>query len=151
MVCPLRITFRNMAPSAAIENQLRERVAKLESFCERITSCRVIVEAPHRHHQKGKAFQVRIDLSVPGDEIVINRSPGRLRAGKLTGAEAEIKLKENHRLSKHGAHEDFYVAIRDAFNAAGRKLQDRVRRQGGAVKARRAALLIEETPELSPG
>ena len=135
MTFPVRIAFRNMAPSAAIERNLRERAAKLETFFERITGCRITVEAPHRHHQKGKAFQVRIDLSLPGGEIVINRAPKRLSAGKATHTEDETKLSENHRPSKHGAHEDVYVAIRDAFNAAGRKLQDHVRRQSGAVKA----------------
>jgi ribosome-associated translation inhibitor RaiA len=123
-----------MATSTALEKHLRQRAAKLENFCERITSCRVIVEAPHRHHQKGKAFQVRIDLSVPGREIVINHAPKRLGAGKLIAAHSETALTESHRPSKHGAHEDVYVAIRDAFNAAGRKLQDYVRRHNGAVK-----------------
>ncbi len=95
---------------------------KLESFCDRITSCRVIVEAPHRHHHKGKAFQVRIDLSAPGREIVINRAPKRLSAAKLTESrQVEKNFMENHRPSKHAAHEDVYVAIRDAFNAAGTK------------------------------
>ena len=131
---PLRITFRNMAPSAAIERHVRERTAKLESFCRCITSCHVIVEAPHRHHQKGKAFEVRIDLSVPGEGIVINHAPKRLRLTKLTSARNKNELRESHRPSKHGAHEDVYVAIRDAFNAAGRKLQDHVRRQTGTVK-----------------
>lgn len=50
MAYPLQITFRNMAPSAAIEASIREKAAKLEVFYERIMSCRVIVEAPHRHH-----------------------------------------------------------------------------------------------------
>ena len=48
--------------------------------------CRVIVEAPHRHHRKGKAYEVRIDLTVPGGELVINRSPKRLKAAKSAEA-----------------------------------------------------------------
>ena len=141
---PLRSAFRNMAPSAAIERHVRERAAKLESFCRRITSCHVIVEAPHRHHQKGKAFEVRIDLSVPGEEIVINRAPKRLRLTKLTGAQNKNEFRESHRPSQHGAHEDIYVAIRDAFNAAGRKLQDYVRRHSGAVKMHLPARRMKE-------
>jgi ribosome-associated translation inhibitor RaiA len=145
MTIPLQITFRNMAPSVAIEKHLRDKTAKLESFCDRITSCRVIVEAPHRHHHKGKAFQVRIDLSVPGREIVINRSPKRLSAAKLAAdTESERALVENHRPSKHAAHEDAYVAIRDAFNAAGRKLQDYVGRQSGAIKTHESVAPLEE-------
>jgi hypothetical protein len=105
----------------------------------------VIVEAPHRHHLKGKAFEVRIDLSVPGEEIVINHAPKRLRLTKTAVVENEKGLTESHRPSKHGAHEDVYVAIRDAFNAAGRKLQDYVRRQSGAVKTHHPAVRVEET------
>lgn len=145
MTYPLQITFRNMVPSAAIEKHVREKAAKLESFSDRITSCRVIVEAPHRHHHKGKAFQVRLDLSVPGREIVINRAPKRLSAAKLTeGRQVEKDLVENHRPSKHAAHEDIYVAIRDAFNAAGRKLQGHMRRQSGAIKVHEVIVRAEE-------
>ena len=152
MEIPLQITFRNMPPSEAIEDNIREKVSKLESFYDRIMSCRVIVEAPHRHHRKGKAYEVRIDLTVPGSELVINRSPKRLKAAKPSLAESpEAKLIESHEPSKHGAHADVYVAIRDAFNAAGRKLQDYARRQSGAVKlhegpprARVAKLFPEE-------
>jgi ribosome-associated translation inhibitor RaiA len=146
------ITFRNILPSQAIEDNTREKASKLESFYDRIMSCRVIVEAPHRHHRKGKAYEVRIDLTVPGGELVINRSPKRLNAAKSRLAEPpETKLIESHEPSKHGAHRDVYVAIRDAFNAAGRKLQDHARRQSGAVKlhegpnrARVAKLFPEE-------
>ena len=144
MTNPLQITFRNMAPSEAIEKHVRDKAAKLESFCERIISCRVIVEAPHRHHHKGKAYQVRIDLSVPGREIVINRAPKRLSAAKVgDGSESEKDWVENHRPSKHGAHEDVYVAIRDAFNAAARKLQDHMRRLS-SVKTHEPAAQAEE-------
>jgi cold shock CspA family protein/ribosome-associated translation inhibitor RaiA len=152
MEIPLQITFRNMPPSQAIEDNIREKASKLEAFHDRIMSCRVIVEAPHRHHRKGKAYEVRIDLTVPGGELVINRSPKRLKAAKSGLAEPpETRLIESHEPSKHSAHADVYVAIRDAFNAAGRKLQDHARRQSGAVKlhegpprARVAKLFPEE-------
>ena len=151
MAIPLQITFRNMPPSQAIEDNVREKVSKLEDFYDRIVSCRVIVEAPHRHHRKGKAYEVRIDLTVPGGELVINRSPKRLKAADARLAETETKLVESHQPSKHAAHADVYVAIRDAFTAAGRKLQDHARRRSGAVKlhggarqARVAKLFPEE-------
>ena len=130
METPLQITFRNMPRSNAIEENVREKAAKLESLYDGITSCRVIVEAPHRHHHKGKAYVVRIDLAVPGGELVINRAPKRLDAAKASRPqELENDLAESHEPSKHAAHEDVYVAIRDAFNAAGRKLQDYARRR----------------------
>jgi cold shock CspA family protein/ribosome-associated translation inhibitor RaiA len=142
MEIPLKITFRDMAPSPAIEANIREKAAKLDSLYDRIMSCRVIVEAPHRHHHKGKTYEVRIDLTVPGGELVINRAPKRLAAAKLKHSEEPEKdFAELHEPSKHAAHEDVYVAIRDAFNAAGRKLQDHARRQSGKVKVHEPAAL----------
>ena len=111
MQSPLNISFRNMDPSVAIETRVREKAEKLERLYDRIISCEVVVEAPHRNHQKGKLYDVRINLSVPGDDINVGR----------TGP-------QNH------AHEDVYVAIRDAFAAAGRQLEDHVRKMRGDVK-----------------
>jgi ribosomal subunit interface protein len=101
MQIPLQITFRDIEPSAAIEERIRQQVAKLEQFHSRISACRVVVEAHHRRHRKGKLYQVRIDLTVPGAEVVVSR-------------DAEL----DH------AHEDVYVAIRDAFVAARRQIDD---------------------------
>jgi cold shock CspA family protein len=84
----------------------------------------------------GKAYSVRVDLTVPGAELVINRAPKRLEATRVShGLEPEKDFAEVHEPSKHAAHEDVYVAIRDAFNAAARKLQDYARRRRGKVKA----------------
>src|ERR687891_2879354 len=135
---PLQVTFRNMPPSDIIEKNIREKAAKLDAFYDRIMSCRVIVEAPHRHHHKGKAYHVRIDLTVPGGEIVINHATTQLSALKFSAVKGvEKELAEIHKPSKHAAHADVYVAIRDAFNAAGRQLQDYARRQSGALKPHR--------------
>ena len=140
MEIPLKITFRDMAPSPAIEANIREKAAKFDALYDRVMSCHVIVEAPHRHHHKGKAYTVRIDLTVPGSELVINRAPKRLAAAKLNRSEEPEKdFAEVHEPSKHAAHEDVYVAIRDAFNAAGRKLQDHARRRRGKVKVHEPA------------
>jgi ribosomal subunit interface protein len=103
-----QITFRDMQPSAAIEYAIRERLARLENFHDRITSCRVVVQAPHRHGQKGRIYRIAIDIDVPGGNVVVNREPG-----------------QNH------AHEDIHVAIRDAFSAAQRQLEDHVRKASG--------------------
>lgn len=111
MQMPLQISFLDMEPSPAIEARIREKAAKLERFSDRIVGCRVTVEAPHRHHRHGKLYNVRIDLSVPGKDVFVGHS------GPL-----------NH------AHEDVYVAIRDAFNAAGRQLQDHMRKGQGTMK-----------------
>jgi cold shock CspA family protein/ribosome-associated translation inhibitor RaiA len=135
MNTPLQITFRNMPRSSAIEQSVREKAFKLDSLYNRITSCRVIIEAPHRHHYKGKAYVVRIAMAVPNEELVVNRAPKRLDAARSPHSEElEKDLVEHHEPSKHAAHEDVYVAIRDAFNAAARKLQDYARRRRGQEK-----------------
>jgi len=110
MELPLQVTLRDVSPSEAVEGYIRERAAKLDAFYDRIMGCRVVVEAPVRHHRKGGPFKVRIDLTVPGDELVVNRQ----------------------------SDEDLYVAIRDAFDAMRRRLEDYARRQRGSVKAHEA-------------
>ena len=111
MQLPPQITFHNLEPSTAIEGVVREKIAKLEEFCDRITGCRVVVEIPHRHHEHGNLYQVRIDLTVPGEEIVVNREA-----------------------PPHTQYRDVHVAIRDAFDAARRKLEEYVRRRRYDVK-----------------
>jgi ribosomal subunit interface protein len=108
---PVRITFKDMEPSAAIEAWVEERAAGLEKFYEPITHCHVVIEAPHRHSQHGMLYGVRIDVTVPGEEIVVS-----------------------HQGPKDHAHEDVYVALRDAFRAAKRQLQDYGRKRRGDVK-----------------
>lgn len=111
MQLPLQITFRGMEPSAAVEARIRERVERLDRFHSRITSCRVVVESPHRHHHQGRLFHVRIDVTVPQHEIVVNRDP----------------------TDKH-ASEDVFVAIRDAFEAVQRQLESYARKDRGEIK-----------------
>ena len=108
----LEIRFHQMDPSPAVEARIREKAAELERFSDRITGCRVVVEKEHRHHHKGNLFRVRIEIDAPGKELAVTRTGPR-----------------DH------AHEDVYVAIRDAFGAAARRLEDRVRERGGKVKA----------------
>jgi len=146
MKTPLQVTFRNMPRSDAIEENVREKAEKLDSLFEGITSCRVIIEAPHRHHHKGKAYVVRIAIAVPSGELVVNRAPKRLDAVKAAHPEElEKNLAEHHEPSRHAAHEDAYVAIRDAFSAAARKLQDYARRRRGEKKVHQPAPVARVT------
>jgi len=107
MQIPLQVTFRNLTHSDAIEAEVRKRATKLEQFCDHITSCRVTVETVGKHQHQGRRYNVHVDLTVPGGEMVIAH---------------------NH------SDEDVYVAIRDALDAAKRRLEDLVRRQRGQVK-----------------
>jgi cold shock CspA family protein/ribosome-associated translation inhibitor RaiA len=136
---PVQITFRDMPPSETIENKIRRKAEKLQQFYDHIIGCRVVVEAPHRHHRKGKSFVVRIDLALPGKELVINNTAQALKAKSPDSAETGNERAETHEPSKQRAHEDAYVAIRDAFNAAARKLQDYARRRSGALKLHQTA------------
>lgn len=104
---PLQVTYRNISHSGAIETTINEKAAKLDRFNERIMSCRVVVEASQRRQHQGKLYSVRIDITVPGKELAVTRE-------------------EN---------EDIYVAVRDAFDAAYRRLEEHARRLRGAVKA----------------
>jgi ribosomal subunit interface protein len=112
MQVPLEIRFHNTDPSPAVEAAIRERAVKLERFAADIVSCRVTVEAPHRHHRQGKLFRVSVDVRLPGGEVIANRDP-----------------------SAHYTHEDVFVSLRDAFKAIRRQLQDYVRKRRGTVKS----------------
>jgi ribosomal subunit interface protein len=116
MQTPLQITAHDLTLSAAVETEIREKAAKLERYYQRMISCRVVVGAPvrsaHASHSQTGRYHVSIDLTVPGAELVVTRQ-------------------EN---------EDLLITIRDAFNAAQRRLQDYARRQRGEVK----------TPEAPP-
>lgn len=101
---PLEITFRHMEPSEALEAAIREKAKKLERFHAEIIGCSVVVETPHKHHHQGNLFHIRVDVTVPGKEIVVKRSP-----------------------DEHHAHEDPYVAVRDAFDAVLRQLENYTR------------------------
>ncbi|NIR29669.1 MAG: HPF/RaiA family ribosome-associated protein [Gammaproteobacteria bacterium] len=121
MRAAFELSFRDMEPSPAIEQRVRKLATKLEDLCEDLTSCRVVVEAPHRHHRRGNLYHVRVDLTVPGEELVASRDPAK-----------------RHR------REDVYAAIRDAFDAARRQLQEyKDRQRAGSASATRG----ESPPE----
>ena len=101
MKIPLQVVFHGMAPSPALEAQARDKAAKLERFSADIIACRVDVDEAHKHQQQGRLSGVRIHLTLPGEELTVDRVE----------------------------HEDAYVALRDAFDSMRRQIEDRVRRQ----------------------
>lgn len=106
MEIPLQITARDIDLTDAIRTDLTEKAEKLDSLYDRITRCRVVIESPRRHQHEGKLYSVHIYMTVPGAELVV----------------------------KHELDKDLYVAVRDAFRDARRKLEDFVREQRGDVK-----------------
>jgi ribosomal subunit interface protein len=117
MELPLQITFHELEHSDAIEQYVRDAAAKLERLDPRIVGCRVALELPHRHSQHGEQYRVRIDVTVPGGEVVVAHTPGEDRT-----------------------YEDLYGAIDAAFDDAARALTDFVRRQRGEVKPHERSL-----------
>jgi cold shock CspA family protein/ribosome-associated translation inhibitor RaiA len=104
---PLEITSHHITLGDGLETMIRERAQALEKFYPRLIRCHVTIEGPGNHHRSGGPFDVRVDLSVPGKELVVTRQTG----------------------------EDITVVLRDAFDAARRQLQDFARRQRGDTKS----------------
>jgi len=104
---PLRITIRHEGHSPALEERIRAQAAKLEEFHPRIVSCHVTVAEFAKHKQQGRHFEVRIDLRIPGHELVVS----------------------------HKDDEDLYVALREAFASMARRLEDTARRRRDYVRA----------------
>jgi ribosome-associated translation inhibitor RaiA len=110
MHLPLQITLRNLAHSDEVDQLIRERADRLQHFHAHLVSCHVVLELAGRHQHQGKQFVVRIDLKVPGAEIAVH----------------------------HQHDEDVRIAIREAFAAARRQLEDQARLRRGDVKFHRA-------------
>ena len=117
MQVPVDIRFEGLDPSDFVTKRIQEEVAKLEQFFDKIISCHVVVQLPHKHHQHGNLYGVKIYLALPGGKTI---TVDRLH-------------------SDNQAHEDVYVAIRDAFRAARRQLQDVVRKWQAKAKPREPA------------
>ncbi|MCG6858424.1 MAG: HPF/RaiA family ribosome-associated protein [Salaquimonas sp.] len=116
MQTPLELSFTNMERSDAVVQRIETMVDRLEQLYDGITSCHVFVTAPHRHHRKGKHFDIRIEVRVPGTELAVNDEPGNVNA-----------------------HEDINVAIRDSFRAMERQLKKWKKQAHGRVKTHETA------------
>lgn len=115
MNTPLEITFKGLDRSEAIEAKIMEKTAKLEKVFDRMTHCRVVVAAPNKHHHKGKSYEIKIDIGIPDHAPLIL----------------------SHESAVGDAQEDLQIALRDAFDAAKRRLDDIAERMKGSAKAER--------------
>ncbi len=102
---PLKITYKDIEPSKAISENIREHFEKIEPLCQDAISCRIVISRPHHHSRKGMIYHVEILVSMRGDTLVVNREP-----------------------EKNAGHEDVYVSIRDAFISLQRLLLERNQR-----------------------
>lgn len=107
-----QITFRNIPHSDAIEDAVLKRIQRLEKFGGHIISCRVVIERPQHRHRQGDLYRVRVDVRLPGAELVVNCDP-----------------------EKRHSHEDVYVAVRDSFNAMKRRIEDHLCKRHRMTKA----------------
>jgi cold shock CspA family protein/ribosome-associated translation inhibitor RaiA len=107
MKLPMKINFVGIDRSEAVETKIRQRAEELDQFTPLVQRCEIWVDAPHGHHRKGNLYNVRIRVTVSGEELEIDRQPNR---------------------------DDVYVAVRDAFDAMRRRLEDYQRRYRGEVK-----------------
>lgn len=118
MTMPVYVTFRDLAINDALDALIRERADSLGTAYGRIQSCRVLVEVPHRHHRSGNRYQVRIELAVPGDTLVVSHHPSLDAAVKQTGTPVS-KSTELDAEARQAA-----IVIREAFDIARRRLLD---------------------------
>jgi cold shock CspA family protein/ribosome-associated translation inhibitor RaiA len=114
METPLEISFHNMQTSDAVEADIRRYVDKLEKIHDRIIGCRVAVEKQHRQHRTGNVFDVKIELRLPGGDVVVSREP--------------------HRAHEKYAQPSVQTSVRDAFAAAERQLKEFKEQQRGEVQ-----------------
>ena len=125
MNTPLEISFKGLDKSSAIEAKIAERAAKLEKHFDRMTHCRVVVAAPHKHSHKGKTYEIKIDIGIPGAAPLI----------------------VTHESAVGQAQEDLKIALRDAFDAADRRLNEIVDKKNNAARTehgrRRPSKVIE--------
>jgi len=91
----LQVSFHELEHSATLDQAIRDKAAKLDAFHPRLQSLRVVVEKQSRHARQGNRFEVRIDVHVPGQDFAVSH-----------------------------ADEDVMVALRDAFDAARRRLDE---------------------------
>jgi hypothetical protein len=141
MPIPLTTTFRRVRGREVLETQIRRRVDKLGAYASSILSARVLVELAERHRHDGNHIHVRINLAMRGETLVIDQ---RVSTRPTARARAEDKARKQDELGRD--HQRANVAIREAFDAARRRLQDFERRRRGDVKVhvsgRRRALAL---------
>lgn len=100
MTNEFQVVFHNIDQSNALTDLVQKRIMKLERYCDQIITGRVVLDSPHNNHHKGKVYSVGLEIHTPSREVRVNQ-----------------EQHDNH------AHEDLYIAIRDAFNAAERQLK----------------------------
>ena len=123
-----KISYHNVPASPALERLIQSEASKLERFFERIVSCRVLVELTNSSQLRGSPYHVRIELGVPGEQLVVNHSADvRPAAPSADSERVEVRKAMEH----EPEHKDPQLAVRDAFHKLERRLVDYARRKSG--------------------
>jgi cold shock CspA family protein len=112
MLVPLNISFQNSEPSEAVRSEVERQAKRLEKFHDRITSCKVAIIVPQTRHRKGDLFKIDIRIAMPSHQDII-----------VTRTHDDVP-----------EHEHILVAIKDAFSAAQRQIEDSIRKMRGDTK-----------------
>lgn len=121
MAIPLELSYRNLEKSEFIENNVKERCKRLELLCDELTYVHVVLSSPHQSQHKGNQYEVHIELRLPGNPLAVTKNTGN-----------------------SSAHEDFYVALRDAFDALERQLTQWKEKRRHDVKAHSRPSVIDD-------
>ena len=100
MTNAFQVLFHNIDQTDALTEAVQKRISKLERYCDQIITGRVVLDSPHNNHHKGRVYSVTLEIHTSEKEVRVNQDQH-----------------DNH------AHEDLYIAIRDAFNVAERQLK----------------------------
>lgn len=111
MQIPLQVVFRHMNNSPMLEHAIREKAKKLETYCQDIVSCRVVVDMPNHHHPSGNVYVIQIQIKVPGREIIVSAEP-----------------------AQHPDCDEINAVLQDAFDSARRQLADYAQEHRGEIK-----------------
>ncbi len=124
MNAPVEVHFHGIQKSEAIEQRVRDKVAKLEKHFGRMTSCRVVLEAAQRNAQKPKVYNIKIEVGVPRQRSIVIC---------------------HERIGSH-ASEELTLALREAFEVALRKLEGMAAKRGQRSRLERG----RRRPSVSP-
>ncbi len=106
----LQIAYHGLEPSRTLNDVITARAAQLSRLSERLEALRVAVEAPNPRHRHGQQFRVRLELTLPGGDLTVERDDA-------------------------GDGEDAFVTVRRAFDALRRRLATREDRRHGRQRA----------------
>jgi ribosomal subunit interface protein len=105
---PLELAFHNMKSSSELEALVRERVDRLEEVYSHIIGCRVTIELENHTHRTGNIPDVRIDVQVPGESLIVNH--------------------------QHSVEGDAFTSVHKAFDAVAHQLKGYKARKALHVK-----------------